>query len=116
MTAKSMTGLEKAAVLLKSLPGEVMDKVLRRLMDSRHAGVIRTELEKLKQDGQLSGKLAEVLDEAAKILDDARKPEQSAKGQAGGAPRHRRRRSIFAWRGSRARRRGQPNPSWRPSR
>jgi flagellar motor switch protein FliG len=81
MTEKAMSGLEKAAVLLKSLPGDVMGKVLGRL-DARHAGIINSELEKLKNDGQLSSKLADVLEEAAHILDDAKKkPAHPAKPQ-----------------------------------
>jgi flagellar motor switch protein FliG len=81
MAEKLLTGLEKAAVLLKTLPGDVMGKVLRRL-DSRQAGIINAELEKLKKDGQLTSKAAEVLDEAAKILDDAKKkPARPVKGQ-----------------------------------
>ena len=72
MTAKSLTGLEKAAVLLKSLPAAVVDKVMKH-MDARHAGILAAELEKLKQDSELSSKLSGVLDEAAKILEDAAK-------------------------------------------
>jgi flagellar motor switch protein FliG len=84
MPVKSMSGLEKAAVLLKSLPAEVMDKVLRR-MNSQHAGVIRTELQKLKQDSQLSSKLTAVLEEAATILDAAKKKPERV-GQVAAAP------------------------------
>ena len=80
MTAKSLTGLEKAAVLLKSLPAAVVDKVLKH-MDAKQAGILVAELEKLKNDTQLSGKLADVLEEAAKIIESVGKNPAEAAGK-----------------------------------
>ena len=72
MAAKSLTGLEKAAVLLKSLPTSVVDKIMRH-MGAKHAVIIETELEKLKKDSQLGAKMSDVLDEVTKILESAKK-------------------------------------------
>src|SRR5438128_5313084 len=68
MTAQLMSGLEKVAVLLKSLPVKVMDKVMRHL-EPRHAALVRSELAKLDKQGDLNRKLSGVLDEAVNILD-----------------------------------------------
>ncbi len=46
MATLTMTGLEKVAVLLKKLPPEVVDKVMRHL-DPRHAGMVWSQLSKL---------------------------------------------------------------------
>ncbi len=77
MAAKSLTGLEKAAVLLKSLPAAVVDKIMRH-MDAKHAGIVGAELEKLKKDSQLGTKTSDVLDEVAKILEGAKKKTDGA--------------------------------------
>jgi flagellar motor switch protein FliG len=71
MASLTMTGLEKVAVLLKKLPPEVVDKVMRHL-DPRHAGMVWSQLAKLdEQDAQtdLTLKLAGVLDEAVQLLE-----------------------------------------------
>jgi flagellar motor switch protein FliG len=75
MAEKSMTGLEKAAVLLKSLPASVVDKIMRH-MGAKQAGIVGAELEKLSKDSQLGAKMTDVLDEVAKILESGKtKPE-----------------------------------------
>ena len=51
-----MSGLQKVAVLLKSMPGEVVDKVMR-LLDPRHAGLVSAELAKLAEQKDLGQKL-----------------------------------------------------------
>lgn len=73
-----MTGLEKVAVLLRSLPAPAVEKVLRH-MDARHASLIAAELEKLKKDGTFDAQLKIVLQEAAAIFEAAsrRKPESA---------------------------------------
>jgi flagellar motor switch protein FliG len=82
MAEKSLTGLEKAAVLLKSLPASVVDKIMRH-MDAKHAGIVGAELEKLSKDSQLGAKMADVLDEVARILEGGqKKPESAAKAEA----------------------------------
>jgi flagellar motor switch protein FliG len=73
MTAPAMTGLEKVAVLLKSLPGDVVQKVMRHL-DSRHAGLVQSELAKLNEQDDLNQRLSNVLDEAVNILGDGASP------------------------------------------
>ena len=67
MSVQTMTGLEKVAVLLKSLPGELVDKVMVHL-PPKQAGLIAAEMEKLKTDAGLGGKLTAVLEEASGIL------------------------------------------------
>ena len=68
-----MTGLEKVAVLLKSLPTPVVDKVMRYL-DARHAGLLSAELAKVAKQADLPHKLSGVLDEAVNMLEGARQP------------------------------------------
>lgn len=80
MGAKSLTGLEKAAVLLKSLPAAVVDKVLQRL-DVKHAASLSAELEKLKQDGQANEKLSKVIEEARNYLDTRKKGDGAEKNR-----------------------------------
>jgi flagellar motor switch protein FliG len=82
MAAPSMTGLEKVAVLLKKLPQEVVDKVMRHL-DPRHAGMVWSQLAKLdeqKAQNDLTQQLAGVLDEAVQMLE---KDVESGKGPGG---------------------------------
>ncbi len=62
-----MTGLEKVAVLLKSLPAPIADKVMRHL-DARHASLLRAELAKVDKHADLPQKLSGVLDEAVNML------------------------------------------------
>ena len=67
MADQSLTSLEKVAVLLKSLPGDLADKVTRHL-EPRHAGLIGVEIAKLKNDAGLDQKAKAVLEEVAGIL------------------------------------------------
>jgi flagellar motor switch protein FliG len=69
VSAPSLTGLEKVAVLLKGLPQEAADKVMRHL-DPRHAGLISSELNKLDNLGDFRQKLPGVLEEAVGLLGD----------------------------------------------
>src|SRR4051812_14982067 len=87
-----MTGLEKVAVLLRSLPPGVVDKVLRHL-EPRQAGLVMAEVARLHDDSDLNKGLAGVLDEAVIMLGEASRPTaeraQQAKGQSatpGGFP------------------------------
>jgi flagellar motor switch protein FliG len=79
MTPPSLTGLQKVAVLLRSLPKDVVDKVLRHL-DPRQAGLVSSELAKLDEQKDLGQKLSVVLDEAVTMLGDGArsKPESAA--------------------------------------
>jgi flagellar motor switch protein FliG len=79
MTAPTMTGLEKVAVLLKSLPAEVVNKVMRHL-DSRHAGLVSSALAKLNERKDLDQSLAGVIDEAVSILGDGPRPKRQDTG------------------------------------
>jgi flagellar motor switch protein FliG len=83
MTAPALTGLQKVAVLLKSLPTEVVDKVLRHL-DPRQAGLVSSELAKLDEQQDLAQKLSGVLDEAASMLGNGSPPKQPNASQAAG--------------------------------
>lgn len=65
-----MTGLEKVAVLLKSLPAPVVEKVMRHL-DARHAGLLSAELAKVDKRADLPQRLSNVLDEAVIMLGGA---------------------------------------------
>ena len=56
MTATAMTGLEKVAVLLRGMPAEVLDKVMKHL-DPRHAGLVKAELAKLDKRKDLGQRL-----------------------------------------------------------
>ena len=69
MTTLAMTGLEKVAVLLKSLPSEVSEKVMRHL-EPRHASLVSAALANLDKRSDLNQNLAGVLDEAVNILSD----------------------------------------------
>src|SRR5688500_9491036 len=73
MSATPLTGLEKAAVLLKSLPAAVADKVLGR-MEPRQATRLRAELAAVAKRPDLKETLTRILDEAAQAL-SAKKPE-----------------------------------------
>ena len=76
-----MSGLEKAAVLLHSLPAEIVEKVLHH-MDPRQADLIKSILVKVKERPDLKELLARVLDEAAEVLDSPQDPQ----GGSGSGP------------------------------
>ncbi len=76
MAIDSMNGLEKAAVLLHSLPAEIVEKVLYH-MDPRKAGLVKSILAKVQERPDLKEVLARVLDEAAEVLDSAKDPQGS---------------------------------------
>jgi flagellar motor switch protein FliG len=80
MTAPALTGLQKVAVLLKSMPRDVVDKVLRHL-DVRHAGLVAAELAKLDEQKELGQKLSKVLDEAVTMLSNGAGPKSADTGQ-----------------------------------
>lgn len=65
------TGIEKAALLLLRLPPESVDKVLEALGPARGER-LRRELEKLRQQGDSAGDVAEVIREFEELL---RQPE-----------------------------------------
>jgi flagellar motor switch protein FliG len=77
MADKPMTGLQKVALLLKSLPEETVAKVLKH-MDPRQGKMLANELSKVANDPKMSEKLPTILDEAVKMMGDAvqRKPER----------------------------------------
>jgi len=70
MAEIKLTGLEKVAILLKSLPADVADKVLKQ-MTPRHAKLIRSEVEKVGKRPDFKEALTKVLDEANEIIDPA---------------------------------------------
>ena len=70
MAEKPMSGLQKIALLLKSLPKETVDKVLKH-MDPRQGNMLVSEISKLANDPKLAEKLPTILDEAAQILQNA---------------------------------------------
>jgi flagellar motor switch protein FliG len=88
MTANAHNGVEKVALLLQSLPKEVVDKVMQH-MDARHAGLVKAELSKAKnlpKGGQ--EELFAVLEEAVGLLqaNTPPKPKESAPAKAGANP------------------------------
>ena len=66
MTAKSLTGLEKAAVLLKSLSPTIVEKVLAQ-MEPRQAKQLMGELAKVAARADLKETASRVLDEAIRL-------------------------------------------------
>jgi flagellar motor switch protein FliG len=62
-----LNGLEKAAVLLKSLSPTIVDKVLAH-MEPRQAKLLTTELAKVSERKDLKEIVSSVLDEAVKVL------------------------------------------------
>jgi len=79
MSNQPMTGLEKVALLMKSLPGEVVEKVLRH-MEPGKAGRVNSALAEVGKRPDLQESMSQVLDEAFEVL--AAKPESSAKPDA----------------------------------
>src|ERR1043166_6164791 len=67
MSAATMTGLEKAAVLLKSLSPTVVEKVLSH-MDPKQAGALSAEIAKAGARPDLNEAITRVYDEAASVL------------------------------------------------
>ena len=68
----------KGRVLLKRLDPDVVTKVLR-FLDPRHAGLVQTQMAKLDSQGDLSQKMAGIVDEAVQILEhDTRPPSAPA--------------------------------------
>lgn len=67
MSATPISGLEKAAMLLKSLPASVVDKVLAR-MDARQANLLKAEIAKVSGRADLKESMSRVLDEAVGVL------------------------------------------------
>jgi flagellar motor switch protein FliG len=80
MTAKVLTGLEKAALLLKSLSPAVVDKVLAT-MDPKHSKQLTAELAKVSARPDLKEATARVLDEAVGVLGQDR-PQPAATAPA----------------------------------
>lgn len=68
------TGIEKAAILLNTLPPESVDKVLAAL-GSPHGERLRSEVEKLRQRGETPADVAEVIREFEEML---RQPDAAA--------------------------------------
>lgn len=64
------TGMEKAALLLHSLPAEAVDKVLAALGPARGER-LRSELQKLRQQGSTPGDVVEVVREFEELLRQA---------------------------------------------
>src|SRR5438132_1458287 len=85
MSALSLTGLEKVAVLLKNLPTQVVEKVMRHL-DPHHARVVSSALAKLRDQGDLNHTLPGVLEEAVRMLGDPMRPQAPATNAASGKP------------------------------
>ena len=75
MSDKPLSGLEKVALLMKSLPAEVVDKVLRH-MDPAKAGRVATAVADVSKRTDLQGSLSKVLDEAEGILKGGKKGTQ----------------------------------------
>jgi flagellar motor switch protein FliG len=70
MADESMTGLQKVAVLLKSLPSGMVDKVLKH-MDPRQSKMLAGEVSRMATDPRLAEKLSHVLAEAEEMLGDS---------------------------------------------
>jgi flagellar motor switch protein FliG len=85
MANKPMTGPQKVALLLKSLPEETVAKVLKH-MDPRQGKMLAAELSKLANDPKLSEKLPKILDEAVQLMGDAASRKQKAPVQTKNAP------------------------------
>ena len=67
MSEKKLSGIEKAAILLKTLQPEVVEKVLRH-MDARQGERLRADLVKISERADFKEVMGAVLDEAAKIM------------------------------------------------
>src|SRR6266850_394176 len=82
MSDKPLTGLEKAAVLLKSLSPTIVEKVLTH-MGPKEAKLLTAELAKIAQRPDLKEMVSRVLDEAVNVLADvASKDANEADGVA----------------------------------
>jgi hypothetical protein len=62
-----MSGMEKVALLLKSLPEPIVAKVLKQL-DGRQAQRVQAELARVRDQSGLAEKLSGVLNEALEML------------------------------------------------
>lgn len=69
MSDHNLSGMQKAALLLKSMPSPVAAKVLNHLAPPQ-ASQLRAELAKIAERSDLKRLLAQVLDEAAEALSD----------------------------------------------
>lgn len=67
MNAKPLSGMEKAALLLKSLSPSVVDKVLA-LLDPRQAKLIKSEIDRATVRPDLEQAMSKVLNEAVEAL------------------------------------------------
>jgi flagellar motor switch protein FliG len=70
MATRQLTGLEKAAVLLKCLPTEAVEKVLKHL-SPKNSSLMTSELTKVDRWPDLVDLQAGVLDETIAIMNDA---------------------------------------------
>src|SRR4051794_20125620 len=71
MSGKNLNGLDKAAVLLKSLPAKVVEKVLSH-MDAPQAMLIRAALVKIGERTDLKEITATVLEEVSEVMNAPR--------------------------------------------
>jgi flagellar motor switch protein FliG len=72
MSDNPLSGLEKVALLMKSLPAEVVDKVLRH-MDPVKGERVKSAVAEVSKRTDLTGSLTQVLDEAEVILKGGKK-------------------------------------------
>jgi flagellar motor switch protein FliG len=70
MSDQNLSGLQKAALLLKSLPARVVDRVLQH-MKPEQAALIKAEIARVSARKDLDQVMTQVLDEAAQVLNDA---------------------------------------------
>lgn len=70
MASRQLTGLEKAAVLLKNLPADAMEKVLKHL-SPKNANLLNAELTKIEKWTDLDEWQSSVLDETIAIINDS---------------------------------------------
>jgi flagellar motor switch protein FliG len=79
MSERKLSGIEKAAILLKSLPPGVVEKVLRH-MNAQQAESLRSELVRATERNDLKELTASVLSEAAKVMTSSREKKADAPG------------------------------------
>ena len=86
MPDKPITEIQKVAVLLKSLPKETVERVLK-LMDPRQGKILAREVSKVSfNDPQMSEKLPNILDEAMQMMGSASSRTQERPSQTKKSP------------------------------
>src|SRR5262245_56999917 len=85
MSANTLSGIEKAALLLKSLSPAIVEKVLARL-DPRQSKLLKTELDKVAARPDVEQSMTNILNEAVEALGSPGASTVAPNGKSAPAP------------------------------